>query len=492
MQVHRRSFAVALPALLLGAAFGAAASAQTLPAQVPLAERGLHLLLWNAEVEIAVDPEAEPGLRLASLEPAGTNAQVRVEETAGTVRVERSPEMAGAGHRLHLTAVLHPGQPLQLQGIELAVEVVDRRFAPGAAAPAAAEAGPAAGGGGGEAAGSLSLAVERSQVLLLGVASPAFTGTDSALEMEGTTGATGLNLVGGLARVRSHRGGLQVTAQAKAEVKVLEQVGDVELSLEDAVLEIREGQGRCGGRAQHSTLLLSRWWGPVAVEATASTFEGRTLGGREANLQLGGRDLQVFLEGLVGRATLRLTGGTLRGEDLEGRLTLETWEGAETRLREVKGDAVLRLHSASTATVAGVEGGLRADLEAGKFSAEDVVRLDLSAAGSEITVAHVARLGKLDLTDCDLELDLTGVQAPPGIALRGESFGRVRMSAPCRVDVLGAAALDAGRLEVTGCALGVEERRRRLSAPTEGIRGDTVVLQVALDEEASLNVQGGP
>ncbi len=382
----------------------------------------------------------------------------------GGKRNERVP-------RLRIDVALGPGRTVHVAGADLAVRAEDTL--------------PDGSGG-----VALRLALERSTAKLSGVRISELQAVASSVTLTGNEGALALTLTGGTTQVQGHQGRLELVATG-ADVAVVGHQGQIVPDLEGGSLEISGGEGTFSATVAGAHLSFDDWRGPVEVRARDTVIEARGAEHRD-RWQIDGSELQVILDRVWGTIQATLEGGRLSASDLSAAVEV-TAGGSRLDLTEVVGSVTLALTEDAEAVVAGVAGGVEAEVIDSRLEVERVDRLKLTGAGADVSARGVARLEPLELSDSQLALDLR--DSRPGAAtleLRGAGYAGVQLQEPCIVQLTAEAALD-HQVETTGCelrAFGEEVSRRQ-----DRLRyGDLPLarLSVTIDRDAVVDVEGEP
>ena len=332
------------------------------------------------------------------------------------------------------------------------------------------------------------LMLERSTANLSGARLSELEASASSLTLNDTEGALALTLDGGAARVRGHRGRLDLDATG-ADVTAAEHAGELMARLEGGSLEVAGGAGAFEARAGDARLSFDGWRGPVDLLADDSAISVHGAEHRD-RWRIEGRDLQIILEGVLGDLEAVLEGGLLEARDLAAAIQATAGGGARLDLFEIAGSVHLALTDRAEALLAGVIGGVEATVTDSRLHVERVDQLTLTGTGAEVSVQDVERAERLELRDSQLSLDLRAGRAEPTLDLNGPSYADVRLKAPCVVQ-LTTASSETG-IDVTGCELrtpgqSVPRRQDRLrygEAPSR--------LTVTLSSGSVLEVEGEP
>ncbi len=464
---------ICLLLVVLATSSGLAAATLELPAEWPLGtDSQLFFELDNADIQLTSRTGGLPELR-ARVATQGGSASLEAVSSGGSLTLRRA---AGGGvspvSRLRLEVELGPGRTVRIEGTDLAVRVAD------ALVP---DSGRSA----------FRLALESSTANLAGARVSEIEAVASSVELTGTEGSLTLKLTGGSAQVQGHQGRLELEATG-AGVAVIGHQGRLVSHLEGGSLEIAGGEGTFEGTAAEAQLTFDGWAGPVVVRGADTAVDALGAEHRD-RWQIEGRELQVVLERVGVEIVATLEGGSLRGSDLSASVEATAMGGARLDLVEVAGGAVVELSDGAEAWVTGVTGNLEAAVTDSRLEVERIDRLTLSGARAQVTVRGIAQLAPVEMTASELDLDLREVRHGSSLDLRGAGWARVRLLAPCVVQLTGTGDAIDTPVEVTGCdlrAAGQEVSRRQERA----IYGGSIPskLTVTAGPDSVVEVEGEP
>lgn len=458
------------------------AAAVPLPLAMNLEGGPVALVLWGADVSVRVDPEAVPAL-VARWQPEGAHGEeVELLVDKGETRLGRPAAEAAPGakpRRLRVELVVRPGQPVRIEGQGLTIS------ADGSAAPPArmspGEPGPV----------WLELAVEGSQVNAAGVDGLQARARDGWMRLDATSGVVVLEVEGGGLEVHGHTGTIQLTGLG-GELTVADVTGVLQASLIGGTLDVQDGAGTATAQLRQAGARFAGWQGPMSIDAQGSGVEVRASGTPEGEIELVGKAAEVVLENLTGTVSARLEGGSLLASGLDGEARIEAQNETQVTVAGFRGAASLTLRGGATAGVKDFAGQLKAEVAEGRLTIDQVARLELTAQRSEVTATGVAALGRVEVTDVRLELDLSAVHGDVRLVLRGSTEARARLPTPCIVRALGATSFDGSQLEVTGCDQNAPGQGAKTAALRRTYGGQAMVLTANLDATARLEVEGAP
>ncbi len=445
-----------------------AADRATTPFELALGtDSRLVFELSNADLHLTSRVKGLPALRARAV-AEGETAGLEATSSGGSLTVHRPDGDTGVV-RLRLDLALGPGRTVHIAGNDLDVRV-DETLPVGQRS-------------------AHRLTIENSRADLKGARVSQLEASASTVTLSATDGALALTLTGGSARVRGHRGRLELDA-VDAGVTVAEHAGDLAPRLTGGRLEVVDGAGAFDGDAVGAEVSLDDWRGPVDLRGRDSVITVRGVEHRD-RWRIAGRELQVILEGVLGDLEAELEGGYLEARNLAAAVRVTAGDRARLELVDVAGSVHLTATGGTQTWVAGVAGGVEADVTDSRLEVERLDRLTLIGTGADVSVDNVDRAERLELRDSRLSLDLRAGRATPVLDLSGGSYADVRLKAPCVVQ-LGGRATVVSQAQVTGCELRppghvVPRRQDRLrfgEAPT--------LLGVTITPDSVLEVEGEP
>ncbi len=496
------------------------------PIELELPDAPLVLDLDNASLEVVLDAEAVPVLRALGGSDNDSSGTALAVSDNGTIVVRRAgsqgepPDGAPAGApgdvprpRLRLELVFDPERRLDILGSDLTVAIEgppvveiegeededededeededededdegedeedesegeDEDEAPAPVEPVIAH--------------HLFLEIAGSSVNLIGVEGASVTAIESYVHASGTHGMLALALEGGTVEIEGHQGAIGFTGR-DGEVTLTDTLGQGTIALTGGSLLVRGGSGQLDGTLDEALLRLDGWRGSMVVAGSGARVEARALPG--TRMEIKGAGHEVAIEDLQGSIVADLSGGSLTASQLRGQAQIKARNGADVAIQGFEGRPHLDLDD-SSAHVVDVRGQLTAAIRGGRLEIDGVQRLDLVATDAEIVAGRLESLTKAEITDSQLDLDLSELRHDPGLTLRGSTDARVRLSTPCSVK-LAEARLLRGGTDVTGCDLHSQTVRRRSfeSRSLDGRR--RVTLNVTLGDRSTLEVEGVP
>jgi len=442
----------------------------------------------NAAVKVMIGGEVEGEFRARGTTGEVDVASALVVASNGTVTRSNPEETT---ERLVLELWLGRSQTLNIAGSDLDVEVhvayQEAAELGDVAEPEEGTEGESSTSGDSDqlspASNPLEIRVDSSQVELSGVVNPSLVITSSNAILDHCSGAAALELEGGTARVADHEGSLDLRGLA-AEFTLDTTNGRVTFALAGGGLYARDTQGLLSGQADEATVQIDSQIGPTDLRGTDTSFDLRS--GR-GGVKLVGAFLDVGVSQWAGSVEARLTGGGVRGDGWRSTASVTATEGAFVEVRDVIGPMTLTLGPETSATVGRVRKGLKAGLDQAYLEASDVKNIDLSGRSSEVVLSGIRKLDKLEAVDSELDLDLRDMHGKQKLVLHRGTRATVELTSPCQVLTTGVGA--AGGAVVNGCEHAIRRAGRRQST-TQGSLA--VRLIVALDEDASLMVDGSP
>jgi hypothetical protein len=482
----------ALPAafgLLAAATF--AGAAEVLPIQRELPAAPVEIELDDCWIDIRLEAEATPTLRAQVTPEAGTDrASLEVGEAGGRLRIARAEAGDPAARlTLSLELVLDRTQTIEVRGARLGVTVRDAAGAePAPPAVPGAEPGEAQPTTTAAAAGHR-FEVTDSEVQLWGVAASTVHGNNSVVYSENGFGAMVAELNLGSLHVRGQQGSVQLTA-TDGETTIERLQGDVGFTLIGGSLDVREGKGRVQGSSDGGMVSTSDWNGNVDVNGIEATITLRD--GSGGQVKVVAKDSTVTLDGMDGNAVVELEDGQLSVDRLTGMAKISGSRSSRLTVRNSDGTLDLTLRDESSGEVENASGTLTAHVTAGSLDISGAHIVNLTAAQSEVTVAGIRRLAKLNVQRSEVELDLRESQDRAlNLRVQDDVDFTVYLPSPCRVQMQGGSGTSQG-LDVSGCELQLERLGRWKGAGSRDLDGRRPFLLTAtLAPNGQLRVRGG-
>ncbi len=465
------------------------AAAVPLPLAMNLEGGPVTLRLWGADVWVRVDPQAPPSL-VARWQPEGAHGEeIELLLEAGETRIGRPAATAEPGapkpRRLRVEVVARPGQLVRIEGQALTVN------ADGGGVPAPASAASAKQAAADTGVLGLALAVEGSQVSVAGFEGLEAKVKDGWTRLDAMQGRLSLEVEGGGLELRGHLGSIEASGQG-AEMTLAGVGGDVQAVLVGGSLDVQDGTGSLTAQVREASARIAGWQGPMSIRAETAGVEIRGSETMDGRIDLSGLATQVFLEEVRGSATVRLEGGSVAMTGYEGEAKVEAQADAQVTVSGFRGALALQLRGGASAGAKEIAGNLTVEMADGRLQVDQTGRLEVTAQRSEVTAAGITELGRVEVTDGRLDLDLSELHGDPRVVLRGTTEARVRLSTPCIVRAIGAVAFDGSQLEVTACDQNATGQGSRTAALRRTYGGQAVVLTANLDATARLEVEGEP
>ncbi len=334
------------------------------------------------------------------------------------------------------------------------------------------------------------LDIERSEVQLVGIPGAVVTAAGSHLIADGTSEVLSLQFFGGGTEITSHVGKVDLRSIGTASW-VEDQQGDIEFAIEEGSLRFRGGTGSARGTAIGGLVELDGWHGPLSLESSDATLEFRSTRERQSSLSLTGQNLDATISGLFGQLSANLRGSRLQLAEKGGNTNIQAFDGAEIDIEVSYGNTDLKLENSSARLVDLRGPRLKIELHDGRVEAENIRHLELTAERGEVIANGLSELGRTQIVDTRLELDLTSLRRPPMLAINGASEAWVRLATPCAVE-LSQAQMLSDRIDVTGCELHSPGTRRGRHGD-RGLGGNSrLTLKATVAEDSHLEVEGYP
>ncbi|MEE8524338.1 MAG: hypothetical protein V3T72_10440 [Thermoanaerobaculia bacterium] len=490
---RRYRVAMAILGAVVALASGrAAAESLELPAETWLDSVPIVVELDGATIEVLREPTAKPALRAKVRSGSGEKPVLHITRGEARLEIRRGDS---AALPLILELILDVDQPLRIAGGELEITAVGggEEASDGGDGSEGVEGAASAAGGAMAPAVDLpvfDVDVERSTLHLTGVSGGVVQAVDSHLFAEATGGTLTLRLEGGDAEIRNHRGKIDLRGLG-AEVWLAQPEGAISFTIEGGSFRLRDGRGNATGVATDGLVELDGWFGPLAFNGTGGTLEYRASRELRSRLTLTGTGLDATVSGLAGMLQAVVRGGRLQVTDKLGNTRIQATEGAEISIDRAGGNLILSLHHSSARLVDVRAPQIKVDLRDGRLDGERIRHLELVAERGEVYVGGLEELGKTEVADTRMELDLTRLEKPPVLTLLGTSEAFVRLATPCAVE-LSDAQLLSDAIGVTGCELHSASNRRR-HPRIRGAEGNRrLTLKATVSEDSHLEVEGYP
>ncbi len=469
--------------ILLTAPVLAQSVEQDLPAGKPV-----EIAVWGADLRISLQPGVSPHLAAhAVIVQEGADEAVpadgptvELREDGAALKVLRAAQSKAVRLRVDLTLDL--SQQVKVTGNDLDVNVeaprIDfRRMAmrrrTALERGQEQEAPPWT---------DVSLAIQNSRADLTGISGGTLRGRNSWFVVRQSANQLTVELEGGAAELRAHRGKLGLRGRG-GEIQLRDAMGEVSIQLDGTRLEISDAEGKLEGKATAgATLQLYDWGGHLEVESTGSLLDLRNFRPGNQELNVFADDSDITVEALAsGQLDLEQKGGKLRVRDVQGKMKLIASHEADVELERLQGSWKCIAEN-STVVVDDVE-RFDAELTSTELQLTEVVELRLTANGSEISATELQRISRALLIDSGADFDFTeGARAQ--VETQGETQISVRLPMPCFVLTPGGDEEEGVALDVSGCTLGGNVGKIDPEAPRPSF------LTITQDDESVLEVRG--
>jgi hypothetical protein len=153
---------------------------------------------------------------------------------------------------------------------------------------------------------------------------------------------------------------------------------------------------------------------------------------------------------------------------------------------------MLKLDDNSEAEIRGVSGSVVASVTESELIVENIRNLELTALWSYMEVADVHSLGKLDVRNSELTLDLRTLQSNRlDLHIAEGSSATVFLASPCRVQLRRSAAASQD-VDITGCEFRMQNMGRWQGSHMPGLNGRSpFMLTAEVADSGTLHVRGG-
>ncbi len=328
----------------------------------------------------------------------------------------------------------------------------------------------------------VTLQIENSRADLTAISGGTLRGRNSWFVVRQSANQLRVELEGGAAELRAHRGVLGLDGRG-GEIKLHDTMGEVSFQLNGSRLEISDAEGKLEGKAEAgAALLLYDWGGHLEIESSGSLLELRNFRPGNQQLNVFADDSDVTVEAMEsGQLDLDQTGGKLRVLDVHGKMKLMASQEADIELERLKGS--WKCIAENSTVVADEVELLDVELTSAELRLADVVELRLTANGSEVVATDLKRISQALLIDSGADFELNeGSHAQ--VETRGESQVAVSMPMPCFVLTPKRDEEADPVPDVSGCTLGGNVGRIDPEAPRPSF------LTLTQDGESVLEVRG--
>lgn len=461
-----------------------------LPTEIPIETQGVELILNDARVEITVDAEARPHLA-ATIGSKNPDAFASLEAglSLGTTTRFSRPVIEGQVPTIVVTVSLTPDQALAIDGqnIDLSITKLDQHL--DAAEPSGGEgqsqAPPSAAA---PAATSTMVRLIDSSFSAHNLGGMALASTGGTNTLGNTTGALVLELTDADVFVRDHRGPVTVNA-VDSSVTLEGTRGRITLDTESGFVTAVGGMADVLGTVNNTQVDLDGVEKTIRLTGKGASI--RVSNAPRNTLQLNGSDLRITLNSIGGAVNSTLTGGSIVGDRIGGRVDLRLSNGAAADFRDAQSDFALNLTAGSSARLDGVTGHLRVQLDDSDLDVARLRSLELVARGGSVIGNEIGSLSKIEISGSTVELILPDIQGQPAMTLKNGASAWVQLPSPCRVQAKAPKGMISDQVRASGCQLVFDGARK--GGLRRGLDGRKPVTFVAtVDESSTLEVEGYP
>ncbi len=451
--------------------------------EIPVAP--LLIELDNAEVRVVVGRAGTPTLRwwkASASEPGEVELEPAID--GDRIVASRPPLSEGLrAARLVLEVLVEttaPGLTINGSGLHLSVA-----GAPSGDEETAEQPIPTSV----KTSGQVELNLATSQIDLSGVAGVKAVLVGCWTTIANSSGKIEIEAIGGDLRFTNHNGPLRATltdlTTAAEGVN-----GPVEVTSTDGSFLLRSAVSshRIVSNSTQVQVIDSSGNGDfVSTDSMVDILDSRL-----SRLNLKGTSSHIRCSRITTSTTIDLTAGSLTIDDGAGQLSGAVRGSAEFVVNGFDGDLTVNLTDASRADLRTIRGNVTTQVSSAELDVDGAQSLTLTADDARVSVARILELKKTTATRSEIDLDLSICTAPSiPIQAGDESFFRVQLATPCRVQAKGVDATASNRVSVTGCEYQIGQSRRWATKNVRGVNGNSPVMLIAtLAESAELTVEG--
>lgn len=480
---------VALLLTLAGPAL--AAGAQTPPFELDLPSGPIELVLDDCQIDVLVEAGAQPSVRaFPAPGAAGSPPGFEISGSGGGTRIVIAdggapPDAA----TVVLELVLDAHQALDLRGGRLSVSSRNP-------VPIAGGRKRVPGDAQGDTAepkpesGLQSYDLVDSEISLLGAANVSLLGVNTVAHVQDGSGDLSLDLERGSLSLVRHRGMLRLTARdSTSSVHDLE--GGADLELEGGDLELADGVGSIQGRIGGGGLRVDHWTGSTNLTAEDAMVELRDSSLSQTTLTT--QSSELVLDGVEGAVRAQVNGGGLTAEQVRGRLEVTAGAGARVEIDDHDGGVVVTASDDAVVEASNVDDALTATVSDAELRLSGAGSLELTARRARLTISNVARIRTLDARQCELDLDISTIESNSlDLRVVDGSSATVVVPSPCRVQ-LRESTDAAQQVDVTGCEFQMQNMGHWRGSQVRSLDGrPAFMLTAKISEGSSLRVSGAP
>jgi len=484
-------------AFIINPPLASAQSQVTLPGIVSIPTPRLELNLATAQVVVRVDSEEAPSLaaRAAVPEDAASLSLV-VDSTDPLVTRISRPETDVDVPTVVIEIDLRSGQTLDVVGISLDLEIAsavecEKSTSESSAARLLHPVLSDPRGKNGDLNNQTStMSVDLSDSVFQGRCLPSLrlSATRGSNHLESVKGNLDLTLQETIVSIRNHQGQLAIRA-IDSDLDLEEFNGTISLDFQGGSITGVDGSSTLTGKVVNAGIDLRSLAG--SIQLTGSDSSIRISDSSISPNRISGVNNMIDLDSLIGSVNYDLRGGNLNGQDLQARVDLSLADAAEGTLRSIEGDVVVSATGGSRIAISEITKHARLQLDDSELEVSQLKSLELNARRSMTNGGEVRELSNIVLSASEMYLSLPDLRGRPKILATDESYVQLEIPTPCSVIAKSSSTFILDHFEVAGCNLVAPGTKRRQVQP--GVNGRPPVLVYAtVDDSSTIEITGSP
>lgn len=314
---------------------------------------------------------------------------------------------------------------------------------------------------------------------------------NSSVWLDGSGGTLNLNLSDVTAEVRRAVGVVELQASG-SDVTLLDAEARLTLDVQSGSLQIQGGTGTMARiESRQAQVTVERWRGGLNTIGDGGSLDLRENESQKPWMMRGSNQI-VRVENTAAPLTVSSAGGSFEGTGLSLPVRLQGSEQTQIDISDSTANLDLDLVGGASARITNLEKRVLAKVDDARLTLDGVGLLTLNGRGLELQASGVQRLGPVDLSDSNVELDLSDSRQAAQVRLQGSGRARFALGSPCVVK-LAPSGGDGPQPVVVGCELRIpgvpvaQANRRE-------IYGDQRPMLFTLDlgGDVEVEVEGNP
>lgn len=419
---------------------GAGAVEVELPYRHPIQSRSVALEAHGATVLIDCVSESEPTLLIRPADPEARNsidlALSEDSEVLSVTQIDSSAERRSITMEFALPADF----PLLVRGTD---NVVHRNCEIPTGETKVADQPPGTPVG----IEGLSFELDESSIVYMGEGGARFSGQNSQISLQNTTGNHVVSTTDGTIHIDTHRGNIELrTSNVTVSIANLKGTVAAELSRGSLGLVASNGQVNCNGE----TISFNASHHQGSITASGSNNDIVIFDSTTSSLRLTGNSNRITINRGSGNGNAVLDGGSLDLESWTGRFTLQARAGADFNLCGIEGDAMAKLSDGAVGRLDRVTGHTRIQIQDADLELFELKSVELTATASFVTSNEVPELIRCEITDGEFRYSSSTIRGNPEIRLQQAAEAFFEIPTPCRIHLQGPGKKNSGHT-VRGC-----------------------------------------